>query len=94
MADPPKRYRVEILRDPQKVLARLPQNTRIRIENALDALGENPRPHGYIRMKEYDDLYRIRVGDSRIVYAIEDEQLIVLVIEIGARGGVYQRLSR
>ena len=94
MANSLKRYRVEILRDPQKLLARLPQNTRRQIQNALDSLGEEPRPKGTIKLKRYDDLYRVRVGDWRIIYAIEDEQLVVLVIEIGSRGGVYQGLSR
>ena len=94
MANSLKRYRVEILRAPQKLLARLPQNTRRQIQNALDSLGEEPRPKGTIKLKRYDDLYRVRVGDWRIIYAIEDEQLVVLVIEIGSRGGVYQGLSR
>lgn len=92
MTEHPKRYRVEILRDPQKVLARLPRNIRLRIEGSLDGLGENPRPHGYVKMKGYDDLYRVRVGDWRVVYAIEDDRLVVLVIEIGPRGNVYRRL--
>lgn len=94
MESRPQRYRIEILRDPQKVLARLPKNTRLRIESAMDTLGENPRPHGYVKMKGYDDLYRVRVGEWRIVYSIEDKQLIILIIEIGPRGDVYQRLSR
>lgn len=89
-----KRYRVQVLRDPQKVLDRLPRNTRRRMDDVLDALSENPRMHGYIRLKGYDDLYRVRVGDWRIIYAIEEDQLVVLVIEIGARGNVYQALSR
>jgi mRNA interferase RelE/StbE len=94
MSDSPRRYRVELLRDPEKVLVRLTRNTRVRIENALDTLGENPRPHGYSKLKGHDDLYRVRVGEWRIVYAIEDDRLVVLVIEIGPRGSVYQGMSR
>jgi mRNA interferase RelE/StbE len=92
MSSDAKHYHVQVLRDPQKILDRLLRNVRRRIEDALDALGRNPRMHGYIRLKGYDDLYRIRVGDWRIIYAIEDAQLVVLVIEIGPRGGIYQGL--
>lgn len=93
MANSAKQYRVELLRDPQRVLAKLPRNTRLRIEDAIDGLAEDPRPHGYSKMKGYDDLYRIRVGEWRIIYAIEEDRLIVLVIEIGPRGSVYRQLS-
>ena len=41
-----------------------------------------------------EDLYRVRVGDYRIVYRIEDEVLLVLVVSVGDRGGVHERLRR
>lgn len=76
-------YNVELKRSAQKQIERLPQNIQRRIATAIDGLAEIPRPHGYIQMETDDILYRIRVGDYRIVYEIIDNTLLVLVIRIG-----------
>jgi len=61
-----------------------------RIRDAVRSLAEDPRPIGYKKMSGYDNLYRIRVGDWRIIYAIEDDRLIVLVLEVAPRSGIYR----
>ena len=83
-------YSVEFKRSAMRQLKRLPQNIQRRIADAVDRLADNPRPHGYIQMETDDILYRIRVGDYRIVYEIIDNQLVVLVIRIGHRREVYR----
>ena len=83
-------YSVEFKRSAQKELARLPKNIQRRIADAIDALGENPRPHGYIQMETDDIFYRIRVGSYRIIYEIIADKLVVLVIRIGHRREVYR----
>jgi mRNA interferase RelE/StbE len=88
-----RRYRVEIERDAAKALRRLPKNLLGRIRAAIWDLADDPRPPGYIKLAGFEDLYRIRVGDWRIIYTIEDERLLVLVVEIGPRGSVYRVLS-
>ena len=55
------------------------------IKKTCYELGENPRPHGYIKLKGHENLFRIRVGPYRIIYTIQDDKLIVLVLEIGDR---------
>jgi mRNA interferase RelE/StbE len=70
----------------------LPRDLLARIRTAIRGLAVNPRPIGYKKLEGYADLYRIRVGDWRIVYTIEDDQLIVLVVEISPRGAVYRDL--
>jgi mRNA interferase RelE/StbE len=83
-------YRIEIERVPEKVMARLPSNTRRRLRQAIDNLATDPRPRGSIKMKGHgDDYYRIRVGDWCIIYFIDDGRLLILVVDVGARGGVY-----
>ena len=89
-----RQWRVQVLRRPQKVLRRLPKNLLQRIREAIWSLADDPRPPGCVKLVGYDNLYRLRVGDWRIIYAIEDDQLVILVIEIAPRGGVYQRLTR
>lgn len=85
-------YRVEITKKALHGLKKLPKPLVKRLLEAANTLGENPRPNGYIKLRGFDDLYRIRVGDWRIVYAIEDDVLLVLVITIKPRGEVYKDL--
>lgn len=74
----------------EKQFAKLPAQLRRRITDAFDGLRENPRPPGCLKLKGEDDLWRIRVGDYRIVYTIEDAELIVLVVRVAHRKDVYQ----
>lgn len=54
------------------------------------SLRENPRPGGYIKLKGSEHLFRIRVGPYTIIYTIQNDKLIVLVLEIGDRKDVYK----
>lgn len=74
----------------RKTLDRLHGDIHARIMRKLDALEENPRPMGVEKMAGPEDLYRVRVGDWRIVYAIRDRELVVIVIRIGHRREVYR----
>jgi len=53
-------------------------------------LANNPRPFGSDKLAGPEELYRVRVGDYRIVYQIQDEALLVLVVKIGHRREVYR----
>ncbi|WP_218160718.1 type II toxin-antitoxin system RelE family toxin [Arsenicibacter rosenii] len=70
------------------MLEKLAQNEYSRIVSRLRALADNPRPVGYKKLKGRTG-YRIRIGAYRIVYEIEDGQLIILVIDIGHRKDIY-----
>jgi mRNA interferase RelE/StbE len=85
-----RRWQVIIDRQPEKVFRRLPRPLLQRIREAISGLAENPWPPGCKKLTGYDNLYRIRVGDWRISYAVEEDQLIVLVIEVASRGDAYQ----
>jgi mRNA interferase RelE/StbE len=61
-----------------------------RIRSVIRELTENPRPDGVKKLIGYKNLYRIRVGDWRIIYAIEDGSLIVVILEISPRGNAYR----
>ena len=63
---------------------------RERVAAAIEALAAEPRPRGAVRLAGRDD-YRIRVGDHRIVCAIDDEARLVLVARIAHRREVYRR---
>jgi mRNA interferase RelE/StbE len=76
----------------RKDLKRLDRQVAARILRRLAALADDPRPPGVTHLSGYDDLWRIRVGDYRIVYTIEDDRLIITVVHVAARGQVYRDL--
>jgi mRNA interferase RelE/StbE len=84
------RWTVLQTRDVEKVMRRLPSNLVQRLDRAIRALASDPWPRGCKKLVGHENLYRIRVGDWRISYAVEDDQLIVLVIEVASRGDAYQ----
>jgi len=63
---------------------------RSRIASAIDNLADEPRPPGATKLAGRGD-YRIRVGDYRIVYAVDDEERLVLIARIAHRRDVYRR---
>lgn len=63
---------------------------RARVRDSIDALAVEPRPSGVVELAGRDD-FRIRVGDYRIVYAVDDAERIVLVARIAHRRDVYRR---
>jgi mRNA interferase RelE/StbE len=83
-------WQVIIHRKAEKILKRLDGDVLERIRHALCSLANDPRPSGVKKLAGYDNLYRIRVGDWRIIYAIEDDRLIVLVLEISPRESPYR----
>jgi mRNA interferase RelE/StbE len=84
------RWQIIVHRKAEKTLKRLRGEMLERIRQAIRSLAENPRPVGYKKMMGYDNLYRIRVGNWRIIYAIEKDELIVLVLEVAPRGRIYR----
>ena len=86
-------WKLIIHRKAEKALKRLNGSILERIRLVIRELKNDPRPQGYKKIVGYENLYRIRVGEWRIIYAIKDDQLIILVLEVGPRGGVYRELK-
>lgn len=90
-------YRIELTPAAGKVLAKLAKADRRflkKIDRAILDLAENPNPSNCKQLAcEDPPLYRLRVGDYRILYHIETEVLVVLVIHIGHRKDVYRFLK-
>ncbi len=83
-------YSVVVSKSAQKELQDLPTIVIQRIVPALKLLAENPRPVGSKKLKGSTNAWRIRVGDYRVVYSIEDEIRIVDVRKIGHRKDIYE----
>ena len=79
-------YSVGFTKAAQKQLDALPAKVRARIAPRVAALADDPRPHGCLKLEGFDNLYRIRVGDYRVLYEISDIRLTVLVVRVAPRG--------
>ena len=90
MSEEGRQYTVLLDRQPQRVLRRLPRDLLALLDRAIRALAGEPRPLACKKLAGYENLYRVRVGDWRVSYAVEDDRLIVLVIEVAPRGGAYR----
>ena len=83
-------YQLVILPSAERDMARLDLPVRRRVDSRILALAEDPPPPGCLKMAGPGDLYRVRVGDYRVVYTVEDARLVVLVVRIGHRSDVYR----
>lgn len=90
-------YTIELLRRADKVLGKLARSQPDEaeaIERQLDDLADNPRPPGAVQLTGYPGVLRVRVGDYRICYQIEETRVVVLVVVIGRRDEVYEQVKR
>ncbi|MFI5380419.1 MAG: type II toxin-antitoxin system RelE/ParE family toxin [Tepidisphaerales bacterium] len=85
-------YAVLISAVARRAIGDLPANVRARVDRAILALADEPRPHGCVKLAGTSNGWRIRVGDWRVLYTIEDERLVVLVVDVGHRREVYRAL--
>lgn len=83
------KYAVLIERYAQKQIMKLDKKIIPIIKVAIVALADNPRPYGYKKLKG-EDAYRIRVGDYRVIYEIDDGKIIITVVSVGHRKDIYK----
>ena len=83
-------YRVELSKPALRQFEKLSKSVQTRLKPRIDALAHDPRPHGVKKLVGEDELYRLRVGDYRIIYQIQDKVLLVLVVRIRNRKEVYR----
>ncbi len=89
------RYRVEFTTSAGREIRKLRKSIQPKlmknISERINALAEDPRPPG-VEKVEGHDLWRVRAGDYRIVYSVEEAMLTVVVVKIGHRREVYREL--
>jgi len=82
-------FSVEVTRTAEKQLRRIAKRDRNRLVDAIQGLADRPRPQGARKLQGYDDVYRIRVGQYRVVYEILEDRVIVVVLKVGHRKDIY-----
>jgi mRNA interferase RelE/StbE len=85
-------YEVRVGRDAEDFIRKQNKIVQRQLLRRLHDLADNPRPSGCRMLKGMDNLYRIRSGDYRIVYTIEDAILRILVVAAGHRKDIYTKL--
>jgi mRNA interferase RelE/StbE len=84
-------YAVTFTKQALRVLRRIPKTTANLIREKIDTIALDPyAPHNNVTKLVGRPGYRLRVGDWRVIYELQDEQLVMLVIKIGARGEIYE----
>jgi mRNA interferase RelE/StbE len=83
-------YRIEVTPAARRDLTKLPSETLRRVDAHILALAENPFPAGAKKLQSSEPIFRIRVGDYRILYTVEHHRLVILVIRIGHRCEIYR----
>lgn len=84
------RYRIEVTRAAERDLRALPDNLLKRVDVKILSLAANPRPDGVRKLAGSDSLYRVRVGDYRIIYEVQDRAILIIIVRVRHRGEVYR----
>ena len=87
------KYSVEFKKSAAKTLRKLPQSVKKRIIDKLSEIENSPPPSVETKLIGNNPFHRIRVGDYRIIYEIQNDILVILVIKIGHRRDIYKHLS-
>jgi mRNA interferase RelE/StbE len=84
------KYAIDIKPSVRRELEQLSNSLIARLVPKIEGLAANPRPSGCRKLRGYKDLWRIRVGDYRVVYIIDDDTKMVSVTRIAHRRDVYE----
>lgn len=87
---PSNRYTIRFAPTANRNFDRLPVQIRWRVRVAIDRLAVNPRPPGVRKIRGNLGDYRIRVGQYRVLYDINDAEILVYIVRIGHRREVYR----
>ena len=87
------KYRIEVKRPAAKALKKIPKPDQKRISERIDSLAESLPNPDTTKMKGNNPFHKIRVGNYRIIYEIQDDVLLILIIKIGHRKDVYRSLT-
>ncbi|MFS1522748.1 type II toxin-antitoxin system RelE family toxin [Microbulbifer sp. 2304DJ12-6] len=82
-------YTVKFGKKAEKAYKKLPTDVRFRIDQKLSYLRHTPRGPDTKKLKGYENAYRTRVGTYRLVYEIDDGELIVWIVDVGHRSSIY-----
>ena len=83
-------YEIIIKPSAEKAFGKLPNALQVKLLEALEQLSVNPRPLGVKKLKSAFNIYRIRIGEYRVIYSINDTVLVVTIVKIAHCKNVYR----
>ena len=86
------KYRIEVKRSAAKALKKIPKPERKSISKKIDSLAEKLPNPDITKMKGNNPFHKVRVGNYRIIYEIQDDVLLILIVKIGHRKDIYRNL--
>ena len=86
----PELYKIDLTSSAAREIRKLDRVAKDRVLRTIDILREDPHPPAATRLVGGNGLWRVRTGDYRIIYRIEDDRMVVVVVRAGHRKGVYR----
>ncbi len=83
-------YTIEFAASALREFNALERATQRRIATRIDALASNPFPAGVKKLQGKTDLYRIRIGDYRVLYRVDGKRVLIVILKVGHRRDVYR----
>ena len=83
-------YRVDVSATAERQIRKLEVSDQVRVLRAIKQLADDPRPRGCRKLQGYDDIFRIRVGTFRVIYSVESDRLVVIILKVGNRRDIYR----
>jgi len=83
-------YRIEVSATAEKQIRKLRREDQLRVLRAIRDLAGESRPSGSRKLRGYDDVFRIRIGTFRVIYSVEKDRLLILVLKVGHRRDIYR----
>jgi mRNA interferase RelE/StbE len=84
------KYKIEVSATAERQLKKIRREDTIGILRSISLLADEPRPSGCRKLSGYDDIYRIRIGNYRVIYEIDGKRIIIVILKIGHRREVYR----
>jgi mRNA interferase RelE/StbE len=84
-------YKTEVSATAERQLKKIPSEEAIRILRSISLLAADPRPAGCRKLSGFESIYRIRIGNYRVIYEIDDKRILVIILKIGHRKDIYRR---
>jgi len=84
------KYRIEFSPTAESQFKKLPKEVQARLKHRIDSMAENPFPRGLRNLSAEENIYRLRIGDYRIIYQVQGKALLILILKLGYRKDVYR----
>jgi mRNA interferase RelE/StbE len=83
-------YKIEVSATAERQLKKLPREDAVQIFKMISLLAHDPRPNNCKKMRGFDSICRLRIGDYRVIYEIDSDHILVIILKIGHRKDIYR----